>query len=132
MSPHLSKCHIVGNHMSRLIWSDFINIHTLCMKSSKALARLHIYAGSSLPSLHAYAISILILCTGSNSTTLNLIHFLKSVSFCFKILSICFSSAKNHILFYLSQLILLIFNFVIYRYFVFYRSLIYYIFLILF
>ena len=42
LSQHLSKCHIVGNHMWRLICSELCSDPTLCMPAAKVLRRLHL------------------------------------------------------------------------------------------
>ena len=52
--------YIVGLHVYYLVGS-FIYVHSFCMQAIKALVRLCICAGSSEPSLVAYAISTQVL-----------------------------------------------------------------------
>ena len=55
----------VGLNVWFLVW-PFVYFHTSCVRTAKALARLHGCAGSPEPSLVAYVISTIISWAGSN------------------------------------------------------------------
>ena len=58
------RSHPLGLDVSCLV-GPFVYFHTSCLRTAKALARLHGCAGSSEPSLVAYVISIIISWAGS-------------------------------------------------------------------